>query len=137
MVLWQKFQFYNFYFYNLLGEDSVAAFFAQASQSNANSVAVTSSAVGMLHHPPGLPLISAQVNPVQTVQPPMNALQVIFTKFFFKIWYDLIFVNLFHFLLCRIFYQHLGSFQSNLWKDIKKCLPYPYKHRQPATWNPT
>merc|ERR1719510_2046182 len=57
------------------GEDSVAAFFAQASQSNANSVAVTSSAGGMLHHPPGLPLISAQVNPVQTVQPPMNALQ--------------------------------------------------------------
>ena len=53
----------------------MAAFFAQASQSNANSVAVTSSA--MLHHPPGLPLISAQVNPVQTaVQPPMSALQV-------------------------------------------------------------
>jgi len=61
------------------GEDSVAAFFAQASQSNANSVAVTSSAAGMLHHPPGLPLISAQVNPVQTVQPPMNALQNLLT----------------------------------------------------------
>ena len=58
----------------------MAAFFAQASQSNANSVAVTSSAGGMLHHPPGLPLISAQVNPVQTVQPPMNALQVGFPR---------------------------------------------------------